>query len=82
MKWLKRIKERNFEGDKRFVENIKAYIADSEYFLMKGDLIRAFECLIWAWAWLEIGLEIGEVYETRSTHVDGEKFAEEDSKLR
>ena len=23
----------------------------------KKDLIRAFEAVIWAWAWMEIGLE-------------------------
>jgi hypothetical protein len=24
----------------------------------KGDLIRAFESVIWAWAWMEIGLNM------------------------
>jgi hypothetical protein len=28
-------------------------------FLEKGDLIRAFEAVIWAWAWMEIGLQKG-----------------------
>lgn len=44
-------------GDAQFLENISAYIRDSHYFLEKGDLIRAFEAVIWAWAWMEIGLE-------------------------
>ena len=59
LKWLERIKNRSFsalnETGKDFEVNIKAYIRDSEYFLSKGDLIRAFECVVWAWAWYEIG---------------------------
>ncbi len=65
LKWLERIKTRSIEGDRRFVENIKAYISDAEYFLSKNDLVRAFECVVWAWAWLEIGLEIGKVREKK-----------------
>jgi len=45
------------------LRNINAYISDSEYFLKKGDLVRAFECVVWAWAWLEIGLDIGILVE-------------------
>lgn len=69
-KWLNRVKVRinELDGERRFIENIKAYISDSEYFLRSSDFIKAFECVIWAWAWLEIGLEIGMLYETGSTH--------------
>lgn len=42
-----------------FTKNIKAYVSDSSHFLEKGDLIRSFEAIIWAWAWLEIGKELG-----------------------
>lgn len=59
LKWLERIEKIEFVGDKRFVENIRAYISDSRYFLSRNDLIRAFECVIWAWAWLEIGRDFG-----------------------
>ncbi|HDD46281.1 MAG TPA: DUF357 domain-containing protein [Candidatus Aenigmarchaeota archaeon] len=67
-KWLERIKKafssvKASNRNERYIENVKAYIADSEYFLGKGDLIRAFEAVIWAWAWLEIGKEIGVVKE-------------------
>jgi hypothetical protein len=41
-----------------FLKNINAYIKDCKYFLGRGDLIRAFEAVIWAWAWLEIGKEL------------------------
>ncbi len=69
-KWLRRLKEKLSEvkGDKGFLENIRAYTSDSEFFLAKSDFIRAFECVIWAWAWLEIGLELGKLYETGSAH--------------
>ena len=60
-KWLLRAQEametvsaRGEDGE-RFSANVEAYISDSLYFLEKGDLIRAFEAVIWAWAWIEIG---------------------------
>jgi len=46
-------------GDERFRENISAYLSDSHYFMEQKDLIRAFEAVIWAWAWIEIGLDMG-----------------------
>jgi len=55
LKWLEKIEKIRFSGNEDFVRNIKAYISDSKYFLEKGDLVRAFECVVWAWAWLEIG---------------------------
>lgn len=62
-KWLERLenKIRVLDGDRRFVENIKAYAKDCRYFLEKSDLIKAFECVVWAWAWFEIGLEVGKI---------------------
>ena len=63
VKWLKRIESRiaNINGSDDFIENITAYISDTKYFMEKGDLVRAFECIVWAWAWLEIGLKIGKL---------------------
>lgn len=46
------------KGDE-FLRNIKAYVSDSGHFREKGDLVRSFEAIIWAWAWLEIGKETG-----------------------
>ena len=38
------------------LDNIRAYTEDCKYFLEeKKDLVLAFEAIIWAWAWLEIG---------------------------
>jgi uncharacterized protein len=59
LKWLEKAEVLYFQvsGDEHFLENVSAYIRDSRYFLEKKDLIRAFEAVIWAWAWMEIGLE-------------------------
>ncbi len=64
-KWLlraegatKRASPRGDEGE-RYLANIAAYLSDCRYFLGKGDLIGAFEAVIWAWAWIEIGEDAG-----------------------
>ena len=61
VKWQKKAEDlyEKVSGDGGFLENVSAYIRDCQYFLEKGDLIRAFEAVIWAWAWMEIGLEKG-----------------------
>lgn len=41
-----------------FLTNIKAYQSDSLHFYDKGDLVRSFEALIWAFAYVEIGKEM------------------------
>ena len=63
-KWLARI-ESEIRGtrplDKRgepLLKNIRAYIKDSGYFIKKGDWVRAFEAVIWAWSWLSIAREL------------------------
>jgi hypothetical protein len=42
-----------------FIKNIDAYIADSAYFLEQGKLIQSFEALIWGWAFITIGKDVG-----------------------
>ncbi len=70
-KWTARIKERRkriklAKRDKKdFMDNIDAYISDSAHFMKKGDLVRSFEAVVWAWAWLEIGLNEGILKEIR-----------------
>jgi len=61
VKWQKKAEDlyENVSGDGEFLENVCAYIRDCQYFLEKDDLIRAFEAVIWAWAWMEIGLQKG-----------------------
>ncbi|NPV61885.1 MAG: DUF357 domain-containing protein [Methanotrichaceae archaeon] len=60
LKWLTRAEElfSRISGEEPFCDNIAAYLQDSRYFLQQGDLIRAFEAVVWAWAWMEIGLEM------------------------
>jgi hypothetical protein len=65
IKWLERIErkiksvEASCEKGNEFLRNTQAYISDTKYFFKQNDLIRAFECVVWAWAWIEIGLEVG-----------------------
>lgn len=64
-KWMKRLE--TAVGETRalspkgvdFLANIRAYQSDSLHFYGKGDLVRSFEALIWAWAYCEIGKETG-----------------------
>lgn len=62
--WSKRLEEA-LKGtrplDKRgekLLENIKAYHQDSFHFRSRS-LVKSFECLVWAWALLEMGKEFG-----------------------
>jgi hypothetical protein len=47
----------------KMLQNIMAYRNDSKHFLGRGDLIKSFECLIWAWAILNLGKEL-ELFRT------------------
>lgn len=64
-KWLERIRaeQKNVvlkdAARKDFLTNIDAYIEDTTHFLNQKDYVRAFEAVIWAWAWLSIGKELG-----------------------
>lgn len=42
-----------------FLANVQAYRDDCDHFLDEDDLVHAFESIVWAWAWLEIGKERG-----------------------
>jgi hypothetical protein len=61
LKWQERAESLfgEISGDRHFCGNISAYLQDSQYFLDNEDLVRAFEAVVWAWAWMEIGLELG-----------------------
>ena len=54
MKGVKVVEEEN----ENFLTNINAYISDSKHFKEKGDLVRSFEAIVWAWSWLEILREL------------------------
>ena len=61
-KWLDKIKQKKLivktEKGEEFKKNIEAYISDSKHFLENGDFVRAFEAIIWAWAFLEISEDL------------------------
>lgn len=61
-KWLKKIEARkiipNSDKGKEYKANIEAYIRDSRHFLERKDYVRAFEAVIWAWAFLEISIDL------------------------
>ena len=64
-KWLEKLKgeeiEVKGEKGKMFLENIEAYTEDAQHFLDEEDLVRAFEAVVWAWSWLEIGEELDQI---------------------
>jgi diphthine synthase len=54
-KWTERLeREVGPLKSKPKMENILAYLRDSEHFREKGDLVKSFECLIWAWALFQL----------------------------
>ncbi|MBI5884817.1 DUF357 domain-containing protein [archaeon] len=58
-KWLEKALEKRkvVSGRKGFLENIDAYLKDAGHFLKEKDFVMAFESVVWAWAWIEIGLQ-------------------------
>lgn len=59
-KWTKRMEdelEKIKTQEDEIIKNIKAYVSDSKYFYSRGDLVRAFEAIIWAWALFEINFK-------------------------
>lgn len=64
-KWLAELKlermkiELKDNSKENVLKNMDAYTSDAQHFLQKGDLIKAFEAVIWSWAILELGLELG-----------------------
>lgn len=63
-KWSKRLDEAlanayaNTGKGVEFLTNVKAYQTDSLHFMQRGDLVRSFEALLWAWAYLTIAKEL------------------------
>ena len=70
-KWLAKLKEAysSFSPTGKLPEtdlkpirdNLEAYIKDARYFMEKGDLIRAFEAVVYAWGLLEACQHLGLV---------------------
>jgi len=70
-KWQARIKKERRKiilkdkAHENFLANIDNYISDCAHFAKKDMQIEAFEAVIWAWAYLEIGLDIGILQKIR-----------------
>ncbi|MBI4017752.1 MAG: DUF357 domain-containing protein [Candidatus Aenigmarchaeota archaeon] len=69
-KWAQRLDDAlartHAKGQKgvEYLTNIKAYQSDSLHFLERKDPVRAFEALLWAWAYLQISKDLELVTET------------------
>lgn len=59
-KTLQKVTTADEHGDD-LLENARAYRRDSDHFSQEGDLIKSFECLIWSWAFIEIGKRLGHL---------------------
>ncbi|KXB06149.1 hypothetical protein AKJ53_01230 [candidate division MSBL1 archaeon SCGC-AAA382F02] len=66
-KWTEKLNERlpglkpEDNSGKEILENIKAYREDSKHFFQNDNLIKSYEALIWAWAFVEIGENLGHL---------------------
>jgi len=64
-RWLKKLEDKLNkarlidEGRKDFLENIHAYVNDCKYWMDKGDYVKAWEVISFAWGLFEAGEEFG-----------------------
>ncbi|MFB6295003.1 MAG: DUF357 domain-containing protein [Candidatus Nanohaloarchaea archaeon] len=63
-KWRDRLQDRlaqlepvDDDGE-MILENARAYLEDADHFEEDGDMVRAFEAVVWGWSWVEIGEEL------------------------
>jgi len=79
-KWIKELRTKldklsiNDEKGEEMLDNIKAYISDSEYFIEKGDLIRGFECAVWATAIFDTCKKLGVLKNKKKKTILNHKF--------
>jgi hypothetical protein len=66
-KWLKKLETKlskvrlKDETRKNFLENIHAYVRDCKYWMEKGDYVKAWEVISFAWGLFEAGEEVGVI---------------------
>ncbi|MBU5689506.1 MAG: DUF357 domain-containing protein [Candidatus Aenigmatarchaeota archaeon] len=62
-KWMERLEKKlkdvkiNKENE-NFVKNIHAYVKDCKYWIEKGDYVKAWEVISFAWGLYEAGVEL------------------------
>jgi len=61
---MKGVKPSGKKGEE-FLENIRAYIKDAAYFKERGDLVRSFEAVIYAYGMLDVLKKVG-ILQTKS----------------
>jgi len=49
------------EQGEKLLENIYAYIVDTEHFLKEGDYVKAWELISFDWGLFEVGEELGKL---------------------
>jgi hypothetical protein len=59
-KKMEKVKSVNNKG-KELIKNINAYIVDTEHFVKKGDYVKAWELVSFAWGLFECGEELGKI---------------------
>ncbi len=61
-RWLEKLEERLEDRDERVeqMENVLAYRDDTRHFLEEGDLVNAFESVVYAWGILETLERLGK----------------------
>jgi hypothetical protein len=63
-RWLKKLEDKlnkarlMDERRKDFLENIRAYVRDCRYWMDKGDYVKAWEVVSFAWGLFEAGEEL------------------------
>ena len=61
-KWIEKLEKISFSArtkkGEEYKENIESYIKDSKHFFKQKDYVKAFEAIIWAWAFFEISLDL------------------------
>ncbi len=43
------------------LENARAYRKDADHFEDEADPVRAFDAIVWGWAFVEIGEDLGKI---------------------
>ena len=68
IKWLARLKKErktiHWNKEKVSLENVDAYMADCQHFLETGNLIEAFEAVIYAYGLLDMLKFLGHIQAT------------------
>lgn len=52
------LKDEKDEKSRHLLKLAESYFTDSQHFLNKGDLVRAFEAVVISWAYVDAGLNL------------------------